>query len=191
MLNFLILFIFRIGVERLVEDLIQESMAKGEFDNLSGKGKPLKDPSSYNPYIDFTTHKLNQVLIENGFASEWILLEKTIPTEMRRLRQELSLHRHKYQAVLTPQEEAQWGETVEKLFKEDSETLNKMIGKFNLTVPSVHRQMMTYQLDREGRNALSTFSPEMQTTYANTTFGTQTSKSKGGEKIKTPKDLLD
>ena len=47
-------------MDRLVEDLIQESMAKGDFDNLSGKGKPLKQDIS-NPYVDFTTHKLNEV----------------------------------------------------------------------------------------------------------------------------------
>ncbi|VVD05897.1 unnamed protein product [Leptidea sinapis] len=47
------------GLERLVEDLIQESMSKGEFENLSGKGKPLKDQNT-NPYVDFTTHKLNE-----------------------------------------------------------------------------------------------------------------------------------
>lgn len=48
------------GFDRLVEDLIQESMSKGEFENLSGKGKPLKDQNR-NPYVDFTTHKLNEV----------------------------------------------------------------------------------------------------------------------------------
>lgn len=50
------------GFDRLVEDLIQESMSKGEFENLSGKGKPLKDQNR-NPYVDFTTHKLNEVRI--------------------------------------------------------------------------------------------------------------------------------
>lgn len=50
------------GFDRLVEDLIQESMSKGEFENLSGKGKPLKEQNS-NPYVDFTTHKLNEVCI--------------------------------------------------------------------------------------------------------------------------------
>lgn len=50
------------GFDRLVEDLIQESMAKGEFENLHGKGKPLKN-QNINPYVDFTTHKLNEVNI--------------------------------------------------------------------------------------------------------------------------------
>ena len=29
-------------IDRLVEDLIQEAMSKGEFKNLTGSGKPLK-----------------------------------------------------------------------------------------------------------------------------------------------------
>ena len=50
-------------MERLVEDLIQEGMANGAFDNLAGAGKPLPErPSDFNPYMDFTTHKINQVL---------------------------------------------------------------------------------------------------------------------------------
>lgn len=37
-------------------------MKKGEFRNLKGAGKPLpKTPTAYNPYVDFVTHKLNQV----------------------------------------------------------------------------------------------------------------------------------
>ena len=39
------------AIERLVEDLIQESMAKGDFDNLSGKGKALKKCSAVHILI--------------------------------------------------------------------------------------------------------------------------------------------
>lgn len=54
------LLCFRYGIDRIVEDMIQEAMAKGEFDNLSNAGKPLQD-QNYNPYVDTVTHKLNQV----------------------------------------------------------------------------------------------------------------------------------
>lgn len=36
-------------------------MSKGEFSNLSGTGKPLPQHQNTNPYVDFVTHKLNQV----------------------------------------------------------------------------------------------------------------------------------
>ena len=45
-------------MERLVEDLISESMAKGDFDNLPGAGKPLPQRVIYNPYEDYTTYKV-------------------------------------------------------------------------------------------------------------------------------------
>jgi hypothetical protein len=55
------LCVARSEMDRLVEDLIQESMSRGEFDNLAGTGKPLKYQAS-NPYVDFVTHKMNQVM---------------------------------------------------------------------------------------------------------------------------------
>lgn len=58
------------GLDRLVEDLIQESMSKGEFNNLSSSGEPLASHQNRNPYVDFVTHKLNEVLIDNGFTPE-------------------------------------------------------------------------------------------------------------------------
>lgn len=57
--------------------MIRESMQKGDFDNLSGSGKPL-DKSDYNPYIDPTTHNINKILVNNGFKPEWIMLSKEI-----------------------------------------------------------------------------------------------------------------
>ena len=66
------------AMERLVEDLISESMAKGEFSNLKGAGKPLPERVVYNPYEDFTTHKINEILVEGGFAPEWITLQRDI-----------------------------------------------------------------------------------------------------------------
>nr|CAD7398489.1 unnamed protein product [Timema poppensis] len=73
-------------IDRLVEDLIQESMAKGDFDHLSGKGKPLPYKNT-NPYVDFVTQKMNEVLIENGFTPEWITLQKEIREELHILRE--------------------------------------------------------------------------------------------------------
>ncbi len=48
------------GFDRVVEDLIQESMSKGDFNNLQGIGKPLSNVQSQNPYVDFSA-KRNQL----------------------------------------------------------------------------------------------------------------------------------
>ena len=39
------------AIERLVEDLIVDAMAKGEFENLKGTGKPLPDRVSFTVVI--------------------------------------------------------------------------------------------------------------------------------------------
>lgn len=61
-------------MERLVEDLIQESMAKGEFKNLPGEGKPLQSQSETAKAVDDLTYNLNKIVIDQGFAPEWVRL---------------------------------------------------------------------------------------------------------------------
>jgi hypothetical protein len=70
-------FFSRNSIERLVEDLIAESMARGDFDNLPGAGKPL-DYSHHNPLVDTHTHNLNKILINNGYVPEWVTLDREI-----------------------------------------------------------------------------------------------------------------
>ena len=53
-------------------------MGKGEFDNLPLAGKPLPNRVEYNPYADFTTNKMNQILVQEGFAPEWVTKQKDI-----------------------------------------------------------------------------------------------------------------
>jgi len=47
-----------------VEDLIQESMSRGDFNNIKPTGKPLHERNPH--YMDFTTYKINEILIDNG-----------------------------------------------------------------------------------------------------------------------------
>ncbi|XP_075398467.1 dnaJ homolog subfamily C member 28 isoform X3 [Tenrec ecaudatus] len=95
------------AIERLVEDLIQESMAKGDFDNLSGKGKPLKKFSGCS-YIDPMTHNLNRILIDNGYQPEWILMQKEIKDTIEQLREAILASRRKLGHPMTPNEQKQW-----------------------------------------------------------------------------------
>ncbi|KAK3749592.1 hypothetical protein QZH41_019733 [Actinostola sp. cb2023] len=39
------------AIERMVEDLIQEAMSKGEFTNLPGSGKPIQGDPLKDPYM--------------------------------------------------------------------------------------------------------------------------------------------
>ncbi|KAK1344365.1 hypothetical protein QTO34_014932 [Cnephaeus nilssonii] len=92
------------AIERLVEDLIQESMARGDFDNLSGKGKPLQKFSGCS-YIDPMTHNLNRILIDNGYQPEWILMQKEIKDTIDQLRESIVVSRKKLGNPMTPTEQ--------------------------------------------------------------------------------------
>lgn len=144
----------RYGMERLVEDLIQQSMAKGEFDNLSCKGKPLPPRAADNPYVDFVTHKMNQVLIDNGFAPEWITLQKEILREIEDIKIELLKDR---QCVgtepLSPEDLSLWNQHLEK-YNSRVNHLNSKINKFNLLVPLLRKQMLFMHLQKEAARAL-------------------------------------
>ncbi|KAG9486199.1 dnaJ homolog subfamily C member 28 [Eleutherodactylus coqui] len=162
------------AIERLVEDLIQESMAKGDFDNLSGKGKPLEKFSSC-PHIDPMTHNLNRILIDNGYQPEWIVLQKEIRETIDKLRQDLVASRKKLGAPMAYRQEKQWTEICE-MFREDVTQLNKRINDFNLVVPLLSRQMVHFNVDKEVYRAEQAFlALEERMKTANNT--------EGGEKV--------
>lgn len=135
------------AMDRLVEDLIQESMAKGDFDNLSGKGKPLKKFSGCS-YIDPMTHNLNRILIDNGYQPEWILMQKEIKDTIEQLREGLLVSRKKLGSPLSPVGQKQWTHVCEQ-FQEDIRKLNKRISDFNLIVPILTRQKVHFDAQKE------------------------------------------
>ncbi|NWU93348.1 DJC28 protein, partial [Upupa epops] len=148
------------AVERLVEDLIQESMAKGDFDNLSGKGKPLQKFSDC-PHVDPMTHNLNRILIDNGYQPEWILMQKEIRETIENLRKNIVASRNKLGEPMTPYRQKQWKSICEE-FVENIRKLNKRIDSFNLVVPLLSRQMVHFNADKEIARAQKTYEALME-----------------------------
>ncbi|CAL7947141.1 unnamed protein product [Xylocopa violacea] len=146
----------RYGMDRLVEDLIQEAMNKGEFKDLPGMGKPLKEnTNTRNPYVDFVTYKLNEVLIENGFTPEWIQLSKEIREETQDLRKRLTDARNNIGDLpLSVKDEAAWKNIVENL-RSTTKQINNKIDKYNLLVPILQKQMLHVKLEDLAQEALS------------------------------------
>jgi len=56
--------------ELIAERKIREAMAEGAFENLSGKGRPLK--LEEDPYEDPSLRMAHRLLRNNGFAPAWI-----------------------------------------------------------------------------------------------------------------------
>lgn len=136
------------GFDRVVEDLIQEAMFKGQFDKLEGFGKPLSHAQSQNPYVDFTVHKINKILLDNGFSPEWITLGKEIRVDIDDLTRILTDYRAYFGRIpLAESDEHEWTTAVRN---QEGRTLdiNKKIDKFNLIVPILQQQMCHIRLDR-------------------------------------------
>nr|XP_037284577.1 dnaJ homolog subfamily C member 28-like [Rhipicephalus microplus] len=146
------------AIERLVEDLIQESMARGEFNNLPGSGKPLKFAPE-NPYVDSTTRKLNEVLITNGYVPEWVMLEREISEEKRRLRSALAERRSRLGAApLCGDEQRLWQEAVRSMDSAAAQ-INRKIDKFNMVVPLLSKQQLHFSLASESEKILTSAIP--------------------------------
>lgn len=144
------------GYDRVVEDLIQEAMSRGDFSNLSGRGKPLPNLQSQNPYVDFTTHKINKIMLDNGFTPEWITLHKEIREETDSLEKSLTKDRGKLGTIpLIPEEEYKWEKVLEG-YEGLVGSINKKIDKFNLIVPVLNRQMLRLDLRRMASRILET-----------------------------------
>uniref|UniRef100_A0A6A7FTP0 DnaJ homolog subfamily C member 28-like isoform X1 n=2 Tax=Hirondellea gigas TaxID=1518452 RepID=A0A6A7FTP0_9CRUS len=144
----------RYGIERMVEDLIQESMARGEFDNLANAGKPLQY-DCHSPYIDLATHKLNQVLIDNGYAPGWVMLEREIRDDKEWIRVALRGERARLGDLpLTAREQTQWHRFIAKLEPYVLD-LNRKIDNYNLLVPILNKQLVHFPVPRVADKILS------------------------------------
>lgn len=129
-------------------------MSKGEFNNLSGCGKPLKKHENRNPYVDFTTHKINEVLIDNGFTPEWISLQKEIREEIEVVRGGLRMERRYFGPFPLSEEDGRLWERVVEKYEKAVENVNRKINKYNLVVPILNKQLFTFDLTKEARKVL-------------------------------------
>lgn len=75
------------STEDLVEMQIEKAMARGEFNNLKGAGKPIKFEE--NPYEPPELRMMFKILKNNNFAPYWIELGKEIDADLGRLNQEV------------------------------------------------------------------------------------------------------
>ncbi|XP_023305491.2 dnaJ homolog subfamily C member 28 [Lucilia cuprina] len=142
------------GFDRLVEDYIQEAMSKGDFNNLSGAGKPLTLAQQQNPYLDFTTHKLNKILIDNGFTPEWITLQRDIREALQQLKKTLAAERSYFgEHPLSDAETQKWQNLLRK-YEYEVQQINKNIDKYNLIVPILENQFFRVNLQTIGEKIL-------------------------------------
>ena len=63
----------KMDLDRLIEQIIERARAEGKFDNLEGRGRPLR--LEENPYEDPNWRVAYRVLKNAGFRPDWLGLD--------------------------------------------------------------------------------------------------------------------
>lgn len=134
---------------RVAEQLIEEAMARGEFDDVPGKGKPLDLRPTEGDRQG--TWAIEHVLSEGNFKPEWIEDRKDIEEKLAEARRSLArvwlwrqdaLARGEGYAMIA----RQWDRAV-AVFRDEVDKLNKRIRDYNLKAPTpaVHLRVINPQ----------------------------------------------
>jgi hypothetical protein len=152
-------------LDRISERRIQEAMDAGEFDNLSGTGKPLQYED--NPFVPEDMRVAFKVLQNSNFAPDWMVLAQEIEADMAQMRESADRHfamlrRRLHETASNPYAIRRLRTEVAQLKKTHTraatrhrsllEAINRKISTFNQTVPiaSLHRVLLsiTHEMDR-------------------------------------------
>jgi hypothetical protein len=106
-------------------------MMNGDFENLPGKGRPLKIES--NPHADPAEDMAYRILAKNGFAPEWVELNKDIRVMIQRWRTALALAYQRKLKVCGSEGES---ETVTKAWK-------LLLTEFEVELGDINRKVRT------------------------------------------------
>ena len=140
-----------------VEKQIQVAMERGDFKKLPGKGK--RQELEVNPFVSSKTRIVNQMLEDNGFAPNWIEVDREIRSERAQSRsvlENLKRRRQQLQAAIRIQPFSH--DKAHRVFELERDRalqtytsqlkgLNQKIFRYNLTVPGRDRQMPLYNID--------------------------------------------
>lgn len=139
----------------VIEELIQEGMDNGLFDNLPGKGKPLN--LNKNPYAA-DMQLANELLKENDLPPAWILQRNEILAKIAKLRTEIERQWawHEREFAIATMEKGRltlrWDDYCLKWAKEIV-VLNKVIDSFNLKRPFDNIEIFKLDLESELKRA--------------------------------------
>ena len=145
--------------ESWVDQEIREAQARGQFDNLPGKGMPLD--LTPNPYAQ-EQELAFKILKDAGYAPEWIELDKAIRKSLERARatllrqwkwREARLHELSGKGDSWSEAErhrtmARWQDAI-GAFELDLKAINREIAELNLKVPSTCFQRPRVDVARE------------------------------------------
>jgi len=134
-----------------IEEHIRRAMEEGQFENLPGKGKPLRLDD--NPLEDPEWRMANHIMRNSGFSLPWIEKNREIEAALVTARETLARWWAWSQAS-TGEEysarfvEEEWQRAVLK-FRDEIHAINQQIVSYNLEAPSPQFQRQPLSAERE------------------------------------------
>lgn len=127
-------------ISRTAEEQIQRAMNHGEFNNLSGQGRPIDYDKNPHVFGDSTDKRLNQLMANQGFLPKWVLLNKEVNSRWNiaidKLNSIYNVESNLHSSI--------WAEAC-KDFEVEVKELNRLLDQYNLLVPS--HQMQRFHLN--------------------------------------------
>ena len=125
--------------EALANHKIRDSMEKGEFENLQGKGKPLKDIGmGHSSDADALG---NKILKNNNLMPHWIQRKQEINNRTQAVRASI---REAVAETAAPRRRKQ-----EVEIKKEITQINRLIDDYNLSAPALSQQRVRLRWEKE------------------------------------------
>jgi DnaJ family protein C protein 28 len=126
-----------------VDEQIQQAYQSGDFDNLPGKGRPLR--LNENPFAAGQESAFN-LLRNNGYTLGWI-------EEKRQIEEELAESRSKVERAWARHDGSDWGQQQWRRavaeFSTQVAKLNQRIRTYNLKAPSASLHLLHLDAETE------------------------------------------
>jgi DnaJ homolog subfamily C member 28 len=138
-----------------IEDHIRKAIEEGQFDDLPGKGKPIRWDD--NPFVEPDWQLAFRMLRNAGFALPWMDTRKEIETQLEAAREALQRLGTWRQSALADGQppafvEDEWQRGVRN-FREQIAEINHRIFNYNLEVPLPRFQRPPVDAEAEIRAA--------------------------------------
>lgn len=134
-----------------IEDQIRKAIEEGQFDDLPGKGQPIRWDE--NPFVEADWQLAFRMLRDSGFALPWMDTRKEIESQLEAARTDLQ-RAWEWRSANAGQPAAfvagEWQRAV-GVFREQIAALNHCIFVYNLEVPLPRFQRRTVDAEAEIR----------------------------------------
>ena len=144
---------------RSIDEQIKRAIAEGKFEQLPGKGKPLR--LDENPYENPEWRTAYHILRNSGFTLPWIESRREIEELLIDARNALLLTWELYKNPSntpnfeeSPYEAEEEWERALRMFEGRIETINQKIKTYNLEVPVSSFQILALDVERETESVL-------------------------------------